>query len=170
MQKIVANCFLENMIKLNFLLAVRDFSATIKKLGCNAHASLKLEFSSFEDIRCTEREIEVVDVFKDCEFFLLHLYKSEEDLAERSGIKVDQLSLEISRRDYLHDISLKGELGERFIESVWMYLALASSGLVKANFSITLSSMNAEDLVRQHSSGAVLSRLLVDNFEFSFSS
>jgi hypothetical protein len=57
------------MIKLNFLLAARDFSATIKKWGCNAHASLKLEFSSFEDIRCTEREIEVVDVFKDSEFF-----------------------------------------------------------------------------------------------------
>jgi hypothetical protein len=158
------------MIKLNFLLNATDFRLSIRNDFCHSSHRLKLEYVSFESDLLADNEVDIVNIFKDSEFILLHLSETDGFFGKFSNKVPNKLYIDIEKKSNLHHISISSELDGNFIKNILPYLALVSSNQLIANFSISFSSNSIKNLINEFLNSTQSTIITVDNFEFSFSS
>jgi hypothetical protein len=157
------------MIKINFILNVTDFRLTIRNDFCNSSERLELEYVSFESDLLADNETDIVNIFKDSAFISLNLSKNDV-FGGFTNKLLNKLYIEINKEISLHNIYISSKLDENFKHNILPYFALVSSNQLIANFSISLSSNSVKNLVDEfkNSNGKII--VIIENFEFSFSS
>ena len=158
------------MIKLNFILNANDFRLSISNDFYHSSHNLKLEYVSFESNLLADNEVDIVNIFKDSEFILLHLSKTDGTFGKYSNQLPNKLYIDIEKKSSLHHISISSELDGNFIQNILPYLALVSNNQLIANFSISFSFNSIKNLINEFLNSTQSAIITVDNFEFSFSS
>ena len=158
------------MIKLNFILNATDFRLSISNDFYHSSHNLKLEYVSFESNLLADNEVDIVNIFKDSEFILLHLSKTDGTFGKYSSQLPNKLYIDIEKKSSLHHISISSKLDGNFIQNILPYLALASNNQLIANFSISFSFNSIKNLINEFLNSTQSAIITVDNFEFFFSS
>ena len=159
-----------NMIKLNFILIATDFRVSIRNDFYHSSHRIKLEYVSFESNLLADNETDAISIFKDSEFILLHISKTDGTVGKFSNKLPSKLYIDIEKLKGLYTISISSELDENFIQNILPYLALVSTNQLIANFSFSLSSNSVNNLLDDFANSSKITIDNVENFDFSFSS
>jgi hypothetical protein len=132
------------MIQIDFYLSPNRFIRSLNWSKENfyqiANIGFDLKFRSFGDLLSTERESELINLFKDSEASALILEDFDDFIHDKPSV----LFAEFTKRGSLHELSIKGGFREDQMSCITSFLTLAECQQKDSILTIKISTHTAD--------------------------